>query len=71
MEYAPCVIKVDFESKHKKTDEKYGGSMWKISEQKAMSYSYTIHWMDTGKIWGHGPNATEEFVKRMDIEVTN
>ncbi|PKC74520.1 hypothetical protein RhiirA1_449870 [Rhizophagus irregularis] len=24
--------------------------------------------MDTGKIWGHGPNATEEFVKRMDIE---
>lgn len=39
MMYVPCVIKVDFESKHKKTDEKYGGSMRKIAEQKAMSFS--------------------------------
>jgi hypothetical protein len=55
------------------TDEKYGGSMRKIGEQKANSFSYAIYWIDTGEIWGphiyRGPNATEEFMKRMDIEV--
>ncbi|PKK63101.1 hypothetical protein RhiirC2_784010 [Rhizophagus irregularis] len=73
MMYAPCVIKADFESNHKETDEKYGGSMRKIGEQRANSFSYTIYWIDTGEIWGpyiyRGPNATEEFVKRMDKEI--
>jgi hypothetical protein len=73
MMHAPCVIKVDFESKHKKTDEKYGGSMRKIGEQKAISFSYSVYWIDTGELWGpyiyQGPNATEEFVKKMDMEL--
>ncbi|PKC71252.1 hypothetical protein RhiirA1_453727 [Rhizophagus irregularis] len=64
----PYVIKVDFESKQKKTDGIYAKNCW-----TKMSFPYTIHWIDTGEIWGsciyRGPNATEEFVKRMDIEV--
>lgn len=73
MMYALCVIKADFESNHKEADEKYGGSMRKIAEQKANSFFYTIYWIDTEEIWGpyiyRGPNATEKFVKRMDNEV--
>ena len=46
--------------------------MRKIAEQPANSFSYTVHWFDTGDIWGpfwyRGPNATEEFVRRMDME---
>ncbi|PKC57008.1 hypothetical protein RhiirA1_473163 [Rhizophagus irregularis] len=47
--------------------------MQKIGEQKAISFSYLVYWIDFGEIWGpyiyRGPNATEEFVKRMDKEV--
>ncbi|GBC52720.1 uncharacterized protein LOC110239454 [Rhizophagus irregularis DAOM 181602=DAOM 197198] len=47
--------------------------MRKIGEQKAISFSYSVYWIDSREIWGpyiyRGPNATEEFVKRMDKEV--
>src|SRR6185436_736981 len=73
MIYAPCVIKADFESGNKNCDESYGGSMRKFAEQKANSFCYTVYWIDSGETWGpfiyRGPNATLEFVKRMDQEL--
>src|SRR5271170_3559845 len=70
---APCVIIADFESDNKKCDEKYGGSMCKIAEQKANSFCYLVHWIDTGNVWGpflyRGENATQEFVQRIDEEL--
>jgi hypothetical protein len=63
---APCVIIADFEADNKKCDEKYGGQMRKLAEQKANSFCYLVHWIDTGDIWGpflyRGENATQEFV---------
>ena len=71
--YAPCIIYADFESKNKKCDESYGGNMRKFAEQKANSFSYVIHWIDTNDTWGpfvyRGPNATQEFVRRIDQEL--
>ncbi|CAG8625073.1 9444_t:CDS:1, partial [Paraglomus occultum] len=73
MIYAPCVIIADFESDNKKCDESYGGNMHKFAEQKANSFCYAVHWIDTGETWGpfiyRGPNATQEFVKRIDNEL--
>jgi len=70
---APCVIVADFESDNKKFNESYGGNMRKLAEQKANSFCYTVNWIDTQEIWGpfiyRGPNATEEFVKRIDQEL--
>src|SRR5439155_25341248 len=72
---APCVIIADFESDNKKCNEKYGGKMRKIGEQKANSFCYLVHWIDTGVIWGpfiyRGENATQEFVKRIDKELVH
>ncbi|CAJ0762000.1 13128_t:CDS:2, partial [Entrophospora sp. SA101] len=73
MMFAPCVIVADFESKNKKCDESYGGSMRKLGEQVPSSFCYSVHWIDTGEVWGpftyRGPNATQEFVRRMDKEL--
>jgi len=64
---APCVIIADFESNNKKCDEKYGGSMRKIAEQRANSFCYLVHWIDTGNVWGpflyRGENATQPYKK--------
>ena len=49
---APCVIIADFESDNKKCNEKYGESMRKIAEQRANSFCYLVHWIDTGDVWG-------------------
>jgi len=49
---ALCVIIADFESDNKKCDEKYDGSMHKIAEQRANSFCYLVHWIDTGDVWG-------------------
>ena len=49
---APCVIIADFEADNKKCDEKYGGQMRKLTEQKANSFCYLVQWIDTGDIWG-------------------
>jgi len=75
---APCVIIADFEADNKKCDEKYGGSMRKLAEQKANSFCYQVQWIDTGDVWGpflyRGENATQEFVRRIDqelIEINN
>ena len=69
---APCIITADFEGFNIEKDENYGRNMWKIAEQPANSFSYTVHWIDTGDVWGsfvyRGPNATEEFVNQMDNE---
>ncbi|CAG8586358.1 10657_t:CDS:2, partial [Cetraspora pellucida] len=46
---APCVIIADFEADNKKCDEKYGGQMRKLAEQKANSFCYLVYWIDTGK----------------------
>ena len=47
--------------------------MQKIAEQKANSFCYTVYWIDSNELWGpflyRGPNATEEFVKRIDYEL--
>jgi hypothetical protein len=63
---APCVIIADFEADNKKCDEKYGGQMCKLADQKANSFCYLVHWIDTGDVWGpflyRGENATQEFV---------
>jgi len=40
---APCVIIADFEADNKKCDEKYGGQMRKLAEQKANSFCYLVH----------------------------
>ncbi|GBC08876.1 hypothetical protein RclHR1_08450004 [Rhizophagus clarus] len=70
---APCVIIADFEADNKKCDEAYGGSMRKLAEQKANSFCYLVHWIDTGDVWGpflyRGENATQEFVQRIDQEL--
>ncbi|GBB96236.1 hypothetical protein RclHR1_27070004 [Rhizophagus clarus] len=62
---APCVIIADFESLKKKCDTHYGGNMRKLAEEEANSFSYSVHWIDTGETWGpflyRGENATEEF----------
>jgi hypothetical protein len=58
---SPCVIIADFEADNKKWDysggimkpfSSYGGSMCKLAEQKANSFCYLVHWIDTGNIWG-------------------
>src|SRR6185436_17599167 len=73
MIYGPCVIIADFESDNKKCDESYGENMRKFAEQKANSFSYVIHWIDTNDTWGpfinRGLNATQEFVRRIDQEL--
>ncbi|GBB93318.1 hypothetical protein RclHR1_02150005 [Rhizophagus clarus] len=46
---APYVIIADFESDNKKCDELYGGSMRKLAEQKANSFCYLVHWIDTNE----------------------
>ncbi|GBB90325.1 hypothetical protein RclHR1_17230006 [Rhizophagus clarus] len=70
---APYVIIADFEADNKKCDEAYGGSMRKLTEQKANSFCYLVHWIDTGDVWGpflyRGENATQEFVQRIDQEL--
>src|SRR5260364_461619 len=70
---APYVIIADFEANNKKCDEEYGRKMRKIAEQKANSFCYLVHWIDTGEIWGpflyRGENATQKFVKRIDKEL--
>ena len=72
---APCVIIADFEAENKKCDENYGGSMRKLTEQKANSFCYLVHWIDTGDVWGpflyRGENATQEFVRRIDQELVH
>src|SRR3989337_1133448 len=72
---ALCVIIADFEADNKKCDEAYGGSMRKLAEQKANSFCYLIHWIDTGDVWGpflyRGKNATQEFVRRIDQELVH
>jgi hypothetical protein len=72
---APCVIIADFEADNKKCDEPYGGSMRKIAEQKANSFCYLVHWIDTGNVWGpflyRGENTTQEFVRRIDQELVH
>jgi hypothetical protein len=73
MIYSPCVIIADFEADNKKCDENYGGKMRKIMEQKANSFCYMVHWIDTNETWNpvlyRGLNATEEFVRRLDKEL--
>ncbi|GBB96473.1 hypothetical protein RclHR1_27620002 [Rhizophagus clarus] len=49
---APCIIIADFKADNKKCDELYGGSMHKLAEQKANSFSYMVYWIDTGDVWG-------------------
>ena len=49
---APCIIMADFEANHKNTNESFGGAMKKLAEQKATSFSYKVHWIDTGETWG-------------------
>ncbi|UZO21984.1 uncharacterized protein OCT59_014362 [Rhizophagus irregularis] len=70
---APCVIIADFEADNKKCDEAYGGSMRKLAEQKANSFCYLVHWIDTEDVWSpflyRGENATQEFVRRIDQEL--
>ncbi|RGB26672.1 hypothetical protein C1646_770121 [Rhizophagus diaphanus] len=71
--YAPCVIIADFEADNRKCNENYGGNMHKIMEHKANSFCYMVHWIETDETWGpflyRGPNATEEFVRRLDKEL--
>src|SRR3989337_2355472 len=52
--------------------------MRKLAEQKANSFCYLVHWIDTNETWGpflyRGENATQEFVRRIDqelIEINN
>ena len=70
---ASCVIIADFEAENKKCDEIYSGSMQKLAEQKANSFCYLVHWIDTRDVWGpflyRGENATQEFVRRIDQEL--
>ena len=56
---APCVIIADFKADNKKWDcsggimkpfKSYGGQMHKIAEQKANSFCYLVHWIDTGDV---------------------
>ena len=79
---SPCVIIADFEADNKKWDysggimkqfSSYGESMRKLAEQKANSFCYLVHWIDTGDVWGpflyRRENATQEFVRRIDQEL--
>jgi hypothetical protein len=79
---APCVIIADFEADNKKWDysggimkpfQTYGGNMRKIMEQKANSFCYKVHWIDSGETWGpflyRGENATQEFIRQIDQEL--
>ncbi|CAG8614742.1 3281_t:CDS:2, partial [Scutellospora calospora] len=70
---APCVIIADFEADNKKCNEKYGGQMRKLAEQKANSFCYLVYWIDNRNVWGpflyRGENATQKFVKRIDKEL--
>ena len=70
---APCVIIADFEADNKKCNEAYRGQMRKLAEQKANSFCYLVHWINTGDVWGpflyRGENATQEFVRRIDKEL--
>src|SRR5687768_9583608 len=70
---SPCVIIADFEADNKKCDEKYNRQMRKLTEQKANSFCYLVHWIDTGDVWGpflyRDENATQEFVRRIDQEL--
>ncbi|GBB99182.1 hypothetical protein RclHR1_03440015 [Rhizophagus clarus] len=50
---APCVIIADFESLKKKCNTHYGGNMRKLAKEEANSFSYSVHWIDTGEIWAH------------------
>ena len=72
---APCVIIADFEADNKKCDKNYGGQMHKLAEQKANSFCYKVHWIDTGDVWGpflyRGENPTQEFVRRIDQELVH
>src|SRR2546421_9626510 len=47
--------------------------MRKIAEQKANSFCYLVHWIDTGDVWGpflyRGENAIQEFIRRIDQEL--
>ena len=67
---APCVIIADFEADNKKCDKNYGGQMHKLAEQKANSFCYKVHWINTGDVWGpflyRSENPTQEFVRRID-----
>ncbi|GBC01851.1 hypothetical protein RclHR1_43520001, partial [Rhizophagus clarus] len=42
-------------------------------EEEANSFSYSVHWIDTGETWGPflycGENVTEEFIRRIDKEL--
>jgi hypothetical protein len=70
---APCVITADFEADNKKCNKAYDGRMIKLTEQKANSFCYLVHWIDTGDVWGpflyRGENATQEFDRRIDQEL--
>ncbi|GBB97514.1 hypothetical protein RclHR1_00030071 [Rhizophagus clarus] len=48
---APCVIIADFKADNKKCTETYGGNMHKLMEQKANSFCYKVHWIDSREIW--------------------
>jgi hypothetical protein len=73
MMYAPCVIIADFEADNKKCNESYGRKIRKIMKQKANSFCYIIHWINTDEIWGlfiyREENAMEEFVCQIDEEL--
>jgi hypothetical protein len=49
---ASYVIFADLESLKKKCDTHYGGNIRKIAEEEANSFSYKVHWIDTGETWG-------------------
>ena len=49
---APYVIIANFEVDNKKCNKEYGGQMRKFMEQKANSFCYLVHWINTGDIWG-------------------
>ena len=56
-----------------KPSKSYNGQIRKIAEQKANSFCYHVHWIDTGDVWDpflyRGKNATQEFVQRIDQEL--
>src|SRR6202008_354590 len=65
--------KWDYSGGIMKLFKSYGGQMHKISEQKANSFCYLVHWIDTRDVWGPflywEENATQEFVRRIDQEL--
>ncbi|GET58831.1 hypothetical protein GLOIN_2v1820840 [Rhizophagus irregularis DAOM 181602=DAOM 197198] len=59
-----------------KSDEGKERSIFAIElsyQLKANSFCYMVHWIETDETWGpflyRGPNATEEFVSRLDKEL--